>query len=97
MRKQCDALDGIVMEVTEAGREICEARQGFDEVEMTTECTWQFLHEHVGEGFGRIVSDDLDEMCEGMDDAVRGRRLMMRGVTVRQEKFEEVVRWVHLM
>jgi hypothetical protein len=80
------------MEVMEAGREIYEARQGFDKVEICTECIWQFLHKHVGEGFGRIVSDDLDEMSKGMNDAVRGMRLMAREVTVRQEKFEEVVR-----
>ena len=92
MKKQCDALDGIVMEVMEAGREMCEARQGFDKVETCTECMWQFLHKHVGEGFGRVVSDDLDEMSKGMNDAVRGMRLMAREVTVRQEKFEEVVR-----
>ena len=92
MKKQCDALDGIVMEVTDAGRELYEARQGFDKVEICTECIWQFLHKHVGEGFGRIVSDDLDEMSKGMNDAVRGMRLMAREVTVRQEKFEEVVR-----
>ena len=34
----------------------------------------------------------MDEMSKGMNDAVRGMRLMAREVTVRQEKFEEVVR-----
>ena len=91
MKKQCDALDGIVMEVMEAGRETHEARQGFDKVEMCTECIWQFLVKEVGYGFGPCVGKDVAEVHEVMSDAVEGMRLVAKDMIMRQGKFEEVV------
>jgi phage-related tail protein len=92
MKDQCSGLEGLVLEVHEAGREMYEVRQEFDRVGACTECIWEFLTKEVGKGFEPAVRRSFGVLGDVLVEAVEEMRQMSDDMSVRQGRFEEVAR-----
>jgi hypothetical protein len=92
MKDQCSGLEGLVLEVHEAGQEISEARDEFSWVKGTTDEIWNFLHKEVGKGFEGAVRMSFGRLADVLVGAVEEMRQMSDDMSVRQGRFEEVAR-----